>query len=230
MAAALRSLSRTTYTSRTNTTITAPSGIVNGDILTLGFITGRAVAGDPGPTFPAGFSLKSGHPQFVTLSTFWVYIWVAEKTASSESGDYTVTHSAMSSQGVIFCASGAEASQVTYNSGTGTTSTATGLTTGTDDALVAFVAQNWQLYGTASPPTGTTPTFTEQLDAADSLIYAATGVLATAGATGDKSHANLNTAGDPWQALLIGWDAADAGPPPPAQRVITPAASVSMSF
>jgi hypothetical protein len=71
---------------------------------------------------------------------------------------------------------------------------------------VCFVTHNWQTYnGTSSPPAGATPTFTEQWDPASDthLMYAATGVLATAGATGDKTQSNRNGAGEPWTAWLV---------------------------
>lgn len=212
MAADYRSHSSTTYASRTNTTITAPAGIVDGDVLVLFFLVG--VAGTPPtPTLPSGFSVIQG-PTTVSDSGFSVASRVAIKGASGESGDYTVTHSAASSQGVIVCVSDGDIAQVvsSANSGTNTTSTATGVTTPTNDSLVIFGAHNWDLYGTASPPAGTTPTFTERLDSATSLIYAATGPLATASATGNKSHANLNTFTTyPWAAWLVAVGASAGG-------------------
>ena len=202
-ATALRSMSNTTYASRTNTTITAPSGIADGDILILSFILGGA--SPPSATLPAGFTLLQG-PNTRTVSGFSVIRRLAWKYASGESGDYTVTHTSSSSQGAMLCISGGVfATPVSSdNSGTGTTTTATGITTPSNNALVAFIVHNWALYGSASAPSGTTPTFTEQLDSASSLMYVATGVLATAGATGNKTQANGNSAPDGWGAFLVG--------------------------
>ena len=168
-AAALRSISSTTYTSRTNTTITAPSGIQNGDILILAFIVGDPTS-PATPTLPAGFSVIQG-PSLVTDGGFTVTRRLAWKVASGESGDYTVTHTADSSQGIMLCVSGASGSTPvsSNNNGTGATTTATGVTTPSNNSLVMFIAQNWNLYGTASVPAGSTPTFTEQLDSATSL-------------------------------------------------------------
>ena len=98
----------------------------------------------------------------------------------------------------------------TIQGGTGTTSTAPGLTTVANGDLVIFYGHNWDTYGGASPPTGSTPTFSERSDAGASLMYFADGILSTAGATGDKSHGNLNVAGAPWQAGLVAVSTVDA--------------------
>lgn len=206
--AEFRSISSTTYASRTNTTITAPTGIQNGDILILAFVMGNA--SPPTATLPSGFTSLSG-PTTVTRDSFSVSRHLAWKLASSESGDYTVTHSATASQGVIICVSGAANTTPVFSSneaegyagGSGSTTTATGITTPSNNSLVAFIAHNWQLYGSASAPAGSTPTFTERLDAGTSIMYAATGVLATAGATGDKTHGNGNGVEDPWGVFLV---------------------------
>lgn len=213
MAAAYRSHSATTYATRTNTTITAPAGIQDGDVLLLAFLVGGG--SPPTPTLPSGFTLLSGYPSTVTDAGFSVTLRVAYKVASSESGDYTVSHSSAPSQGLMIAVSGASGTvQGTVATGIGQTSTATGLTTGADDSFVAFLAHNWELYGAASPPTGSTPTFTERLDSSSSLMYYADGVLATAAATGNKSHTNLNIyTSEPWQAALVEVRAAaGAGP------------------
>ena len=213
MAAAYRSISSTTYASRTNTTITAPAGVQDDDVLVLTFVRGQAGSAPATPTWPAGFTPLSGYPTTVAdLSGYTLSKWVLTKTASGEGSSYTVTHGNGASQGVMFAVSGASGvvaatqnSQTFTSYGAGTvTATATGLTTVVDDSLIAFVVHNWDLYGAGTPPTGSTPTFTEHLDDATSLLYVATGVLATAGATGDKSHNTGNAYFyHPWSASLI---------------------------
>ncbi len=222
-AAAFRSISSTTYATRTNTTVPAPAGIQDGDVLLLVFLRGNGGANPATPTWPSGFDLVSGYPTTVSDGTdYRVSKWVLKKVASGESGDYTVTHANGASQGVIVAVSGSDGTVVaTQNAATTpagtTTATATGLTTGADNSLVAFVVHNWDLYGAASPPTGSTPTFTERLDDASSLLYVATGVLATAGATGDKTHATGNSeALYPWSASLIEVRAGGGGGGAPA--------------
>lgn len=221
MAAAYRSISSTTYASRTNTTITAPAGVLDDDVLVLVFVRGQSGGAPATPTWPAGFTLLSGYPTTVADSGgYTVRKWVLAKTASGEGSSYTVTHGNGASQGVMFAVSGGSGVVVAtqnpqtftgYAGGT-VTATATGLTTVVDDSLIAFVVHNWDLYGSGSPPTGSTPTFTERLDDATSLLYVATGILATAGATGNKSQNTGNAfAHHPWSASLIDVRAAVGG-------------------
>jgi hypothetical protein len=65
-----------------------------------------------------------------------------------------------------------------------------GLTTPNNSALVVCAACAWDAIGAgAVPPTGTTPTFTERYDpGTGGVLYVSDGVLATAGATGDKTQ------------------------------------------
>jgi len=186
-------------------------------------------ASPPAQTLPAGFTRFTGSPWSITLGADTAKMEVAWKLASSESGDYTVTHASALAEGVVIAISGGDTGttpQITRNNGTGTTSTATGLTPVANDSLIVFVDNVWQFMGALSPPTGTTPTFTEQFDAGTSVIYVATGVLATAGATGNKAHTNSNVAGDPWQAFLVSVEAFTVGPESGGGRYLNEASAV----
>ncbi len=207
---AVRSFSATTYASRTNTTITAPSGITDGDLLVAVHLVGLATA--PTVTAPAGWTRATGFPRMYD-NGFQVSCAVYYKTAASEAGNYTWTHSAASSDGFIYCISNPSTAtpQVSRLAGTGTTSTAPTLLTTTNNAVVIFADINFNAYGSSSPPAGTTPTFTERRDSASGLIYAADGILSTAGWTGDKTHGNNNGASDPWQCIAIAVSAEQAG-------------------
>jgi hypothetical protein len=199
--AAFRSLSNTTYASRANTTVTAPAGIQNGDVLLFMLAVGDA--SPPTPTPPAGFTLLSGFPVTLTDAGFSVATRVWYKIAAGESGDYTATHTTANSQGVVYCAQGgaADTPPVTINSGTGLTSTANGLTAQRANSLIVYLDQCWNT-GTTAPPGGTNPTFTERLDNVG-LLYVADGVLLS-GASGNKTRANANTLGtQPWSAYLL---------------------------
>ena len=148
--AAFRSMSSIGYGSRTNTVVTAPSGIVNGDILILAvLIAGPSPETRPTPTMPSGFTVIQGPAEVTDASDFGVKRVLAWKLASSESGSYTVTHAAASSQAVMVCISGASSSTPVSsdNSGTGTTTTALGVTTPSNNSLVLFFAQAWENYG-----------------------------------------------------------------------------------
>jgi len=203
--ATLRSMSNTTYASRTNTTLTAPTGITNGDVLILAFFIGAAGT-PPTPTLPAGFTVIQG-PTTQNDGSFQGTRRLAWKIASGEGGSYSITHAAGSSQAVMLCVQNAANSTPvsSNNGGSGATTTATGITTSIDQSLIIFLVHNWALYGSGTPPAGATPVFTEQLDSATSLFYVATGTLGTAGATGDKVQSpNGNGAGDQWGAFLVG--------------------------
>lgn len=203
---AVRSTSSLTSGTRANSTITAPSGIQNGDKL----IYILSIGGPAGPTAtaPSGFTALPGYPMAYSRPDPWtvrIYAW--EKTASSESGSYASTHASASTEGFMYAVSSAGnvSPNPTTNVGASGSAagpiTATGLTTPANGALVIYVAGSWNDIGPTSPPTGTTPTFTERRDAG--VLYVADGILATAGATGDKSITAATTFQAAWAASLI---------------------------
>ena len=208
---AYRSSSATTYATRTNTTLTAPSGIQDGDLLVIIFDIGAS--SPPTPTPPAGFSVlpNFSSPMAMNDGSFTVNMYAWYKFASSESGNYTVTHSSSASQGYITALTGANpttpfAPNPTKNTGTGTTTTATGLTTPYDNSLVMFVSSDWgDTTNNLTGPGGSTPTFTKRMGATSQsgILYVADGVLATAGATGNKTITNNTTGGNLWGGVLI---------------------------
>jgi hypothetical protein len=203
--ASLRSLATTTYASRTNTTISAPAGLADGDVMIMAFVIGAAGT-PPTPTLPAGWTVIQG-PTTQTSGGFQVTRRLAWKVASGEGTDYTITHTAASSDCVIAAIQNGSSSSIvsTSNGGTGQTITALGVTTTVDQSVILFIGHNWVLYGSAAPPTGTTPVFTERSDSATSLLYVASGILGTAGATGDKTQFPTgNAAGDGWGGFLVG--------------------------
>lgn len=208
---AYRSSNATTYATRTNTTLTAPAGIQNGDLLVIIFDIGGA--SPPTPTPPSGFSTlpSFSSPLSMTVGGFNVKMYAWYKFASSESGNYTVTHSSASSQGYIVALSGADPTtpfspNPTTNTGTGSTTTATGLTTPYDNSLVMFVSSDWgDNANNLTGPSGSTPTFTKRMGATtqSGILYVADGVLGTAGATGDKTITNNSTGSNAWGGVLI---------------------------
>lgn len=210
MAVAIRSQTSTTYASRTNTVLTAPTGLANDDILFA--VIFNALTGTPSvPTPPAGFtqigtSTADGAGGFNDkFSLFW-------KRAASESGSYTFTHAAASSQGLLLAISGAATSGSpvdvfsSNSSNTGSTSTGLSVTTTVANDLLLYIEHDWEGLGTLSPPTGMTEVF-------DSLIYAASLALGAAGATGNKTQTNGNGGGNPWAAWLVAIAPAGSGSP-----------------
>lgn len=206
-----RSSSATTYATRTNTTLTAPSGIQDGDLLVIIFDIGGAPP--PTPTPPAGFSALPSFSSPIPMITggFTVNMYAWYKFASSESGNYTITHSSTDSQGYLVAISGADPTtpfspNPTTNTGAGSTTTATGLTTPRDNSLIMFVSSDWgDTANNLTGPTGSTPTFTKRMGSTlqSGILYVSDGVLGTAGATGNKSITNNSAGGNPWSGALI---------------------------
>lgn len=203
----------TTYGSGVNVTVTAPAGIVNGEFLLAGvFIAVAPEAPDPVP--PPGWQEISGGGTDVTDSGSFNgemrFFW---KFAANESGNYTWAHATASRQAAILRISDVDkdipfACLSTKNTGNGVTATALGLTTNRDNTLVLFWGQDWgDTANNLAVPTGSTPTFSNEHipGTATGIQYCASGTLATAGATGNKSHTSNNNApnNNPWARLLI---------------------------
>jgi hypothetical protein len=200
--------SNTTYASRTNTTVTAPASIANNDVMLAWIITAGASEA-VNPTAPAGWTEIGTAIDVTDLASFNLEARCYIKVASSESGNYTWTHTSSSSQGSITVYRGVDTTTPqdatsTANSGfatgVGNVSTATGLTTVTNGAWIVFLGFDWaDSSNNLSPPTG----MTERLDVV--LSYAATEEWATAGATGNRSHVdNSNIASNSrWGARLV---------------------------
>jgi hypothetical protein len=198
--------SNTTYASRTNTTVTAPTGITDGDLLLYSLFLG---ASSPvTATAPSGFALPSGGtwPIQVTDGGGFDgvrYVWY--KIASGESGNYTATHATASTQGVMVRVSSGNGAQpvATTNGGSGVTTTFTGLTPAANGALIIVMGTDWaDTANNLTAPGGTTPTFTERLDVAP-LSYVASGNLATAGATGNKTMTNNSSVNGMWTGVML---------------------------
>lgn len=220
MAAAIGSTSTITYAQRTNTVITAPSGIANNDVLVAILLVGGVSVPTVAP--PSGFSevTTTGWPISVDEAdpTWQLRLKLYWKVASSESGDYTFSHSSARSEAIMYRITGADTTtpispNPTSATGTGQTATATGLTTPRAGSVVIYATGAWDAAGPTTPPTGTTPTFTEYFDAGSTgILYSAAGVMATAGATGNKSNTNSNNSSIwPWLAGLICVQSAASG-------------------
>jgi hypothetical protein len=212
--------STVTEATAANATYTAPTGIVDGDLLLIWqefFSTGTVVT----PTPPAGFLVVPGvtWPLVVTPTGATGHVWFWFKIASGESGNYTVTHASSVRRGKMVRVTGADTTAPflpfpTQNVGTAsTTYTFLGLTTVVANTLVMVFGSDWNdTANNLTAPTGTTPTFTERIDIPGE--YLATGVLATAGATGNKTMTNNSTAvaGSGWLASMVAVQPVSATP------------------
>ena len=146
MSVNFRSITSTTYASRTNTTLTAPAGIVDGDIL----IAVIAVGGSSlpsAPTPPTGFTMF-GTNTAINDGSFYVNLYIAWKRAASESGSYAWTHGTQSTQGTMKAYSGCLASGTplgvtSNNTGTGNSSVGTGITTTANNNFLLLESHDW---------------------------------------------------------------------------------------
>lgn len=169
-------------------TVTAPSGIQNGDLLVaIGYASNAGLTVTP----PTGFSIQ--YTDTTNSSMF-----VAVKTAASESGNYTWTwSSAVNNNVAILVYRNATALNTqgakTYSaaSATGTGATITPTYTGT---LVAAFGVSSNL-SVSTPPTGMTQRAAQTANNPSFVIYDLAGQAASA--TGDKtitwSASNQNT-------------------------------------
>jgi hypothetical protein len=197
-----RNQTNTTYASRTNTVITAPT-IVNDDILILTLAV-SASGTPPTPTLPAGFTLIDSTTAIGGATQ--VAFRVAWKRAASESGSYTVTHASATTQAsiTVYADCIATGSPVdvyskaflTDTTSSGATATATSITTTVALTKLLFLSHNWIVNDIRIPPTG----FVELYEG---LIYTADKTQAAAGASGTVSHATGNSAAQPWSAFLV---------------------------
>ena len=202
---AYRSLTSLTEGDRTNTTLTKPAAVASGDKLVAGISMSGATGYDPVVTPPAGWTLLTKRTH---TGADWVSHthWYWKDAGASEPASYTWNHATGLGSSMMFAISETPLGAPTFTAqnGTGNTSTALSLTTTRSNQVIAFLSEGWNAHnGTRSAPTGTTPAFTERLDTEFQYIYLATGVLASAGATGNKTHVTNNGASDPWSALLI---------------------------
>lgn len=203
-AVVFRSDSSIAYANRTNTIITAPIGIQDGDFLQTVFLIGAPTGLVPVVTPPAGFSeiLTAPYPLSVNVGGFEVQSRLYWKPALSESGNYQFNHAAANTTAYMLAASGAALVAPTATGGTdptGVNPVAPSITTLLNHALIIFFAQSFDFLGAVTPP-GSPPVFTERLDSGTSILYVATGDMITAGATGNKT---VTVTLDPSAASLI---------------------------
>jgi hypothetical protein len=228
MAVAFRSVANTTYASRTNTTVTAPAGIVDGDILLLYGLIGQSGSAAT-MTPPAGFAavtLATGtNPIDANDGSFHVNSYCWWKRAASEVGNYTITHGANTSQAICMAISGAIAAGTPTDACSSNSivspagnNTAVGLavTLTTANDLLVFFAHDWgDTANNLSPPAG----MTERVDVAP-LSYAATQAIAATGTTGTRTMTmnNTNASGHEWGTFMVSLKPAVSVAMPPFRR------------
>jgi hypothetical protein len=224
--AAFRSVSNTTYASRTNTTVTAPAGIADDDILVLFMFLG-VVGGAPTPTPPSGFTQIGSGTDVTDPGNFNGKSYVWWKRASSEGSDYTITHTGANTQAVIAAYSGCTTSgspvdALSSNTGAVSSAVATAVTTTVGNTHLLYLAHDWTGSGALTPPTGMGERF-------DGLVYLADEAISSTGATGDRTQTNGNSAaGEQWAAWLVALK--PAATQAPLTGTVTTAAKLRSGF
>jgi hypothetical protein len=197
-----------TYGPRTNSTLVAPAGIVNNDLLIAYLAVGQTVSSPATPVAPAGWSTLPGSPLAPNFGGFFTKYNVFYKVASGESGNYVFTHPAASSCGVICRYPGVDPAAPlspvpTASIGTGPVATATGFTTTVTNTFVIYTEQDWGTNANDTlPPGGSNPTFTERID--QTILYIADGTRGAPGVISNRSHNCNNEGAEGWAAFLIG--------------------------
>jgi len=187
MAIAYRSQSAVSWATRTTTTFTAPAGLANDDIIKIVFYY-SGYTPPAAPTPPSGFSLFSTMFD-ITDGSWHNRQYVYWKRASGESGNYSFTHSSFASFGYITAYSGCLTSGTpfgatsTNSSTSGNSGVGTGITTTAANSFLLFLSTDMQGTGGLPPPTGMTERY-------DADAYMADQLIASAGATGNRTQTN----------------------------------------
>lgn len=212
MAIAVGSVSNTPlHGSRTNTTITAPTGITNGDLLVAVLFVGHASALPLlTVTPPTGWTEVANSPSGVDApDPYEVSIRVYTKPASGESGDYTFTHAAAETQGYMYRLTGASTSTpvdatpaaAVWSSLNGQTTTYGSVTTVTNGCFLIFAEADWDGPGSGTV-SGTTPSIAVRR--AGTVTWLGDGTQTTAGATSSRTRANGNASVQArWASIVV---------------------------
>lgn len=221
MAIAFRAASTLSYGTRTNSTISKPSGVVDGDVLIMQYVLEGS---SPSATAPAGWTVIDDK----TINAYGVYYrtWVMRRVASSDGASYTWTHSSAYSSATIAAYSGVDGTTPldvapSYNSGTGTSASASSITTVTAGTMKVVLRTSWD--GNAISPTSG---WTERADGP--VYYVQELVQAAAGATGSVTLDSGNYGGvSPWGAWLIALRPASGGSNPGTAALTVPKATLT---
>lgn len=179
MAVAVQTTSTASTGNTADITITAPSGIVNGNLLVAAVFINNASAVTP----PAGWTLIDNTPGSARMYMFY-------KVASGESGDYTFTCAATSKSGVMLRISGHDPASPIGNhtnndSSLGTAMPTCNVNTTTPNSLAVYAVgqPNNETYSSYSSPLAENASV-NTTNGNRSACAMASGIVAAAGATG----------------------------------------------
>ena len=188
--------------------VALPSGVVNGDILIA--VAGANTGTVGGWTTPSGWTSVTGNIQVNGVDANNQFLNVFWKRASGETGPYSFDWSGTATDGAQVTisayyncvATGSPIDVFSTNtdvSPNGDTSIGLSVTTTVANTMLLFAQSNeqGQNFGTPrSPPSG----MTERID---DYVYMAEEARPSAGATGNRSHANSGQLNRAWCASLV---------------------------
>lgn len=227
MSVGIRNVTTTAFANRENTDITKPTGTASGDVLVALFFNGNTGTAQA-ISAPDGSWTEATSPGSYTDGANWQGVWhIFWKVAGgSEPDTYTFWHYYTNTEVILYALTGANtttpiAPTATFYQGTGTTATSPSITTTVDNSLIIDWTMAWWDGSSPTAPTGTTPTFTPRFTG---TAYVADGVLATHGATGDKSTGFPNNGTHETIGILVAVEAATTG-----VTIIVPAIDVAVA-
>lgn len=229
LAMAFRSIS-TNNAPATSLVVTAPAGIVDGDILVAWSVSD---ASGNNQLFPAGFVAVTGSPQDLSVFDASQFA-VAIKVASGESGNYTLTGTAAIIGGVA-CFSGRTSSTTPHkvsatkaDSSHASPYTITSAAFGSATTLTSDIIYIAESDGATNDITHTAPSgYTFDADICQTANFERQFVFAhkdgvASGETGTLSSTGTGSAAA-WAAFAIALaDGAPVVPPPPLARIMAP--------
>ena len=219
MAIAFRSSTALTTGTRTNSTINAPAGAVNGTdiivaVLGIGNPTSTTTSAPSGWTQLSTVQYSNADPYVVNLYLFW--------RVHDGASSWTWTHSSATTDGATFAWSGvdlttpSDATPAT-NTGVGTSASFSSITIATDGAQRVGARGSWDGNAITAPAS-----WSERLDQVVTWVgdIAAAGV----GATGSTTVDSGNTSGDtPWGTIHAALRPATETPPEGPFAMLRPA-------
>jgi hypothetical protein len=208
-----------TYATRTNSTITAPASIANGDLLVAVLHIGNASLTPLTVTPPTGFSAIPNDPTSSSApDPYSIAMHVYLKAASGESGNYTFTHASAETEAIMYRLTGHDVTTQldvtpveTAITSNGQITTYPAITPVTDGAFLIYAESNWDAPGTGTIA-GTNPTIASRR--VGTITWVGDGTQTTAGAIASRTRANGNNVGSPWASVVVAIRP-DTGPPAP---------------
>lgn len=189
----------TAGSTRANTTLTKPAGTAAGQIMLIGLDLESGIT----PLPPPGWWLLD-YTEHLTANFGRYIFW--RRALATEPATYTVTHASTWAEGYIVTIQNVSASAIpvcgSVNQNTTNTASSPQVTSRGANAYIGFLCVTFSTPGALTPPTGSTPTFTEENDP-NGNVYYADGTLAAQGSTAASVTVTLGAGHGGWICNMI---------------------------